>query len=160
VRLNLGCSDGHLRDFINVDICPPADQIADLRGMWPWPDSSVDHIRAYDIIEHMPDKIHTMNEAWRVLRPGGTFDIFVPTTLGEGAFQDPSHVSYWCRGSFLYHTVGVAEYERFKLSLGLRGGFSVISCDDHGQWYGGYVKANGETAMSVHKLKIVLAAVK
>lgn len=160
MRLNLGCSTTIEPGYINVDICQPADQIADLRGIWPWPDSSVAHIRAYDIIEHLPDKIHTMNEAWRVSRPGGVFDIFVPTTWGEGADQDPSHVSRWNRGSFLYHTVGIAEYERFKHSLGLRGGFRVVSCDDEGQWYGGYVKADGQPAMTVHKLKIVLEAVK
>ena len=63
MKLNLGCSTARLAGWTNVDIVPPADQIADLRNPWPWPDSSVDQIAAKDIIEHLPDRLHTMNEA-------------------------------------------------------------------------------------------------
>lgn len=125
VRLNLGCSDDLKLTFINVDIVPPADLICDLRGPWPWVDSSVDYILANDVIEHLPDKVHTMNELWRVLKNGGLVDIFVPTTDGRGAWQDPQHCSYWNRNSFFYHTVGVAEFIRFRDSLGIKGGFIV-----------------------------------
>lgn len=148
VRLNLGCSDTLKLTFMNVDIVPPADLICDLRGPWPWEDSSVNFILANDIIEHLPDKVHTMNEIWRVLRPYGRVEIFVPTTDGRGAWQDPQHCSYWNRNSFLYHTVGVAEYERFKGSLGVRGGFNVVS------------ESEEVYPINVHKLMIVLEAVK
>ena len=67
-RLNLGCCDNHKSGFINVDICPPADVVCDLREVWPWGESSIEMIRAHDIIEHLPDKVHTMNEIWRVLK--------------------------------------------------------------------------------------------
>jgi hypothetical protein len=55
VRLNLGCSDRHLDGFVNVDIAPPADQIVDLAGPWPWPDSSVEEVMALDVCEHIGD---------------------------------------------------------------------------------------------------------
>ena len=40
----------------------------------------------------------------RVLAPGGWAFIEVPSTDGRGAFQDPTHVSYWNENSFLYYT--------------------------------------------------------
>jgi len=148
MKLNLGSCDRHFDGFLNVDICAPADVIADLTQKWPWEDSSVHEIRAYDIIEHLPDKIHTMNEAWRVLVPGGIFDIFIPTTEGRGAWQDPTHVSFWNRNSFFYFVDGIAERERFGKHYGIKARFHVLS--EEQQVY----------PDNVPKLKIILAAVK
>lgn len=126
VRLNLGCSDAHEPGYLNVDRVPPADLVADLQQRWPWKSSTVDEIRAHDFIEHLPDKIHTMNEAWRVLKPGGIFKIVVPTTDGRGAYQDPTHVSYWNRNSFWYYTDGDAHRERFGDAYGVKARFRVV----------------------------------
>lgn len=126
LRLNLGCSDGHVAGYVNVDIVHPADRIVDLRTCdWPWDDSSVEEVRAVDIIEHLPDKIRTMNECWRVLLPGGRLSIEVPTTDGPGAFQDPTHVSYWNRNSFFYYTAGDPHRERFGEAYGIKARFRV-----------------------------------
>lgn len=76
----------------------------DLDEVWPLENDSVGVIRAYDAIEHLKDPIHTMNEAYRVLAPGGLFLILVPSTDGRGAFQDPTHVSFWNQNSFWYYT--------------------------------------------------------
>src|SRR2546428_3133479 len=98
MKLNLGCCDALLPGFVNVDLVPaPGVEPADLRLPWPWQDSSVEYIRAWDIVEHLPDKILTMNEMYRVLAPGGSAEISVPTTDGCGAWQDPTHVSFWNR---------------------------------------------------------------
>ncbi len=127
MRLNLGCCDKHLPGFTNVDRCEPADLIADLSKPWPWATSSVSEIIAHDVIEHLPEKIFTMNEAWRVLMPGAMFRIIVPTTDGRGAFQDPTHVSYWNRNSFFYYTHEDPHRERFGKSYGVEARFKVIS---------------------------------
>jgi hypothetical protein len=127
VKLNLGCCDALLPDHINVDVVPgPNVFVADLRQPWPWPDSSVDHVRAWDIIEHLPDKIFTMNELWRVLKPQATAEIAVPTTDGSGAFQDPTHVSFWNRRSFLYYEAGNPYRERFAHAYGVTAKFRVV----------------------------------
>lgn len=87
MKLNLGCCDAPLSGFVNVDVVAgPGIEVADLRNPWPWPDSSADYVRAWDIIEHLPDKIFTMNELWRVLKPGGMAEIAIPTTDGPGAW--------------------------------------------------------------------------
>jgi hypothetical protein len=120
MKLNLGCCDALLPGFVNVDLVPaPGVERADLREPWPWPESSVEHVRAWDIIEHLPDKIFTMNELWRVLTPGGTAEIAVPTTDGTGAWQDPTHMSFWNRRSFLYYEAGNPYRERFAQRYGI-----------------------------------------
>jgi ubiquinone/menaquinone biosynthesis C-methylase UbiE len=127
MKLNLGCSDRHERGFVNVDVCPPADRIADLRERWPWDDNSVDEIRAWDIFEHLPDKIHTLNEAYRVLKTRGILHMIVPTTDGRGAWQDPTHCSYWNPNSLFYLEDGNAHNIRFANAYGMRHRFKILS---------------------------------
>ena len=142
MKLNLGCSTPPWPDgFVNVDICEPCDVRWDLTKMWPWAKNEAEFIRANDIIEHLPDKIHTMNEAHRVLIPGGLFEIKVPTTDGPGAWQDPQHVSYWNRNSFLYFTRGIPEYERFHGAYGINACFDVVISRLH-TWPNGVVDLN------------------
>jgi hypothetical protein len=127
MKLNLGCCDALMEGFTNVDIVPAAGvEVADLRQTWPWADNSVEFIRAYDIIEHLPDKIFTMNELWRVLSAGGRVEIAVPTTDGTGAWQDPTHVSFWNRRSFLYYEAGNPYRERFANSYGIKAKFRTV----------------------------------
>ena len=107
VKLNLVCNRHPIKGFVNVDLVPfkGVDEVVDLDTEWPWNDNSVDHIQAYDLVEHIHDPVHLMNEAWRVLKEGGTFEILVPSSTGLGAFQDPTHVSFWNENSFLYYSV-------------------------------------------------------
>lgn len=146
--LNLDCCDRHIAGAVNVDICPPADVVCDLRQPWPFADSSVDKIIAHDIIEHLPDRVHTMNELWRVLKPGGRAEIIVPTTEGRGAWQDPTHCSYWNRNSFFYFTAGDPHRERFGRYYGVHARFRVAS------------ERMESLPDSVTRLHIVLEAVK
>lgn len=139
----------------NVNI--PADKmvVADLTKPWPFADSSVILFRAHDILEHLPNKIFTLNEAWRVLAPGGQMDIFVPTFDGVGSVCDPTHVSYWVRHSFDYHLAGSAEHNRFAVSYGITSKFKVIS-----EKKTEYVKKYASGPETVRHLSIVLGAVK
>lgn len=81
-----------------------ADITADLDGRWPFEDSSVGMVRSVDVFEHLADPIHAMSELYRVLAPGGWALIQVPSTDGRGAFQDPTHRSFWNENSFWYYT--------------------------------------------------------
>lgn len=130
IWLNLGCSDNILEGFENVDYyCASDPKVTkcDLNLKWhKWQDGSVDFILAHDIIEHLRDKIHTMNEAYRVLKPGGVIDIIVPTTDGPGAFQDPTHITYWNRNSFKYFESGNPYRERFCEAYGIKAKFEIM----------------------------------
>lgn len=78
---------------------------------WPAPDGLCEAVRASHVLEHVPagePRILVFNEAWRVLRPGGRFDVIVPAAVNaEGdclwpAFADPTHTSWWVEQSFGY----------------------------------------------------------
>lgn len=102
VRLHLGCGQVRYDGYVGVDINPDvADVVCDLTQRWIWEDSSVDEIVAEDVFEHLPDKLHTLRELYRVLKPHGKALVQVPdASVGGGAFGDPTHVSFWALESF------------------------------------------------------------
>ncbi len=94
----LNCPDGYL----SVDL-QDSDYILNLNDPWHYfEDSSVGVLRAYHVLEHLPDTIHFFNEAYRVLSPGGLLLIEVPSSNGKGAFSDPTHVRFFNDMSFEY----------------------------------------------------------
>jgi len=90
--------------YLAIDLRKDADIVHDLNDGIPLPENSVGVLNASHIIEHLHDKNKIMSEIHRVLAPGGWAFIEVPSTDGRGAFQDPTHVSYWNENSFLYYT--------------------------------------------------------
>ena len=88
--INIDLEDGNLKYDLNDGI--------------PLPDNSVGVINASHILEHLHDKHKIMCEIHRVLADGGWAFIQVPSTDGRGAFQDPTHVSYWNENCFWYYT--------------------------------------------------------
>lgn len=90
--------------YTTVDLREGSDYVCDLNDGIPLPDNSVYVLNASHILEHLHDKTKIMGEIHRVLAPGGWAFIEVPSTDGRGAFQDPTHVSYWNENSFLYYT--------------------------------------------------------
>lgn len=66
--------------------------------------SSVGVIEANDFLQHVADTVPLMGELHRVLVPSGMLLTATPSTDGRGAFQDPSHRSYWNPNRFWYHT--------------------------------------------------------
>lgn len=131
LSIDLGCGFCKPEGFVGVDIYPWSEEdiIADLSEKFPFPDNSVDEVRAHDIIEHLPDRIHTMNEIWRICKHGAAIDIRVPSTDGRGAFQDPTHVSFWNINSFKYYCLEFPEYINLCKSYGFKGAFKIISLD-------------------------------
>lgn len=135
MKLNLGCGDKLLYDYLNVDKEEPEftehtyDYVfekVNLEKTFPWKDNSIDYILAEDIIEHLPDKIHTMNEIFRILKPEGKVRIIVPSTDGRAAFQDPTHVSFWNRNSFFYFEKGNIYRDRFAKNYGIIAEFKIF----------------------------------
>lgn len=175
MNVNLGCSDQIHPDYLNVDIWTPPGAIAseddewkgrfvrtDLSKKWIFEDSSLDEIRAHDIFEHLKNKRFTMNEAWRVLKPGGLLDLFVPTTDGRGAFQDPTHVSFWTPNDLFYFVEDFAEWKRFAASqnYGITARFRVPGCPDATTAFGKILRGHTEYPNKVWKLRVTLEAVK
>lgn len=127
LKVDIGCGDSKPDGFVGVDICPGAnvDIVADISQTFPFEDNSVDELRAYDVIEHLPDRINTMNEIWRVCKPGAMVDLVVPSTDGRGAFQDPTHISFWNINSFRYFSVDFPAYFNLCQKYGFKGAFKI-----------------------------------
>jgi len=95
--------------FESVDL-QGGDITADLSKEYPFEDNSIGCVRAFDFMEHIADKMHTLSEIHRVLTPGGILISMTPSTIGPdglagaGAFQDPTHCSYWNKNAFWYVT--------------------------------------------------------
>lgn len=105
---------------------------------WPTEDDSVDAILASHVMEHIPagqPRIDVMNEAHRVLKPGGHFEIRVPLMIGTWhAIADPTHVSFWVPESFGYFD-GNQHYDAdYGIKLWKRVSFQV-----NGGWEGRWV---------------------
>jgi SAM-dependent methyltransferase len=115
---DLGGATGKPDGYLSIDLQAGADYVCDIReGLPLLADSSVGCIRAFDFLEHIPHcrdsscqhtKAHCtvglMNEIYRVLAPGGWLVSATPSTDGRGAFQDPTHCSFWNSNSMWYYT--------------------------------------------------------
>ena len=104
IAVEVGGGLNPAKGYITCDLRDTAHIKADLNEKWPFGDNSIGVLRAHHIFEHLTDPIHTMNEAYRVLVPGGILLIEVPSTDGRGAFCDPTHKSFWNERSFAYYT--------------------------------------------------------
>ncbi|MCS6995956.1 MAG: glycosyltransferase [Casimicrobiaceae bacterium] len=127
LMLDLGAAHNPARGFLSLDLQNAQVRCDLLRGL-PFADSSIGCVRAYDFLEHIPHchnsrcshdpapgrdlcTVGLMNEIYRVLVPGGWFISRTPSTDGRGAYQDPTHCSFWNPNSFWYYTR--AEQARF-----------------------------------------------
>lgn len=130
-RYNLGCGGDHKPGFINVDLpgCAAADVHADLRQDWAFiPDEGAEFVFSSNLFEHLPDMFHTMNELHRVLLPGALAELHIPSTDGRGAWQDPTHVSFWNKNSWRYWCSNVdAGLTAMNRANGFKGDFVMVA---------------------------------
>ena len=84
-------------------------------------------VRAYDFLEHIPigKVVPVMNEIYRVLKPGGIFESSTPSTDGRGAFQDPTHTSFWNRNSWFYYSI-----KEYRNLYGIKADFEIVKMED------------------------------
>lgn len=119
--LDLGAAHNSPEGYIGVDLeaAPMVGWQVDVNQMFAeLADNSVGVVRAVDFMEHIVDKVWLMNEIHRVLVHGGLLLSLTPSTDGRGAFQDPTHVSYWNENSFFYYTN--KDYSTFVPSITAR----------------------------------------
>lgn len=95
VQIELGCGDKKREGFIGIDVVDLGQEyVLDFeKNKLPFEDSSVDYIYTNHVIEHISNPQLVMNEAWRVLKPEGKFEIKVPYGLWEGSSK-PVHKQY------------------------------------------------------------------
>lgn len=150
-----GGTNRHPQAEIVIDLHHPLRSHAQDATVVPWtstdgpiPPSTIGKVYASHFMEHIPagqPRLTIMNEAWRVLKRGGEFEIVVPCigyTNHEGdgmpvyagwqGWADPTHVSFWWYPeSFWYLTGKFAPCADYGLlpwaegSMELRGGWEA-----------------------------------
>lgn len=83
MKLNLGSGQRPFQPpWLNVDAQETfhPDMVLDLKQPWPWNDASAEMIVFHHCWEHegCGEAMHFQQEAYRVLRPGGSLLVFVP----------------------------------------------------------------------------------
>lgn len=102
-HINLGAGADPTPGYVNVDMLdlPGIDIVHNLMDFpYPFNDESAMHIKAVDVIEHLdnytadrrPAVVAFIEEAHRILKPGGELYIQTPGYRAEFAWQDPTHV--------------------------------------------------------------------
>jgi SAM-dependent methyltransferase len=99
MKLNLGCGQNKLADFVNVDKfaqCQP-DVVADLEiTPWPFESGSVDAVMMNHSLEHMGQQssvfLAIVQELYRVCKPEAHIQINVPHPRHRDFINDPTHV--------------------------------------------------------------------
>jgi len=92
--LHLGCGKKKYPGAVGVDISPQssADIIHDLNSVpWPLEDDRFDKVYCIDVIEHVDDVIHFMEQVYRVSRHGAEIVIQAPFASGHFVAADPTH---------------------------------------------------------------------
>ena len=136
MKLDLGCGGLPQKKkvgFVGIDIADYYDVYKkgefiqlDLFNEIPFEDDSIEEIYASQFIEHIPQDsvIWFFNEMYRILKPGGIFEIHVPPTSGRGAWCDPTHRSYWNDLSFQYYDMSWCR--TLSESYGIRCNFERV----------------------------------
>jgi len=98
IRLNLGCGDKILSDYINVDVAPSRgghkpDVLCDLHALTHFEDNYADEILAVHVVEHFWrwEVVDILKEWVRVLKPNAQMVLECPNLISacEHFLKDP-----------------------------------------------------------------------
>lgn len=102
LRLNLGCGDKHLPDYVNVDVVDERlavkpDVVCDVRQLTAFKNDSADEILSVHVVEHLWrwEVVDVLKEWVRVLKPGATMILECPNLISacEEFLRNPRQAS-------------------------------------------------------------------
>lgn len=105
MKIDLGCGTDKKAGFVGIDSIAfeGVDIVADLTKRWPIDDDIVEEANCVHVIEHFGarDRVHFVNELYRVLKKGGKATFVAPHAFSERAYGDMTHMwppvtGFWC----------------------------------------------------------------
>ncbi len=91
IKLNVGSGSDYREGWVNCDFVDTSfydkdtkkqkvDVIFNFKFGWPFKENSVDYVLMREVFEHVNrhDAVHLLQEAYRILKPGGKMEITVP----------------------------------------------------------------------------------
>jgi hypothetical protein len=96
VKLNLGCGNQVVPDFVGVDRfpCSGARVLCDLSAHLPFRTGSVDELRLDNVLEHVVDPVLLMSEVARIGREGARVSVRTPHFSAQASWRDPTHIHH------------------------------------------------------------------
>lgn len=96
MKLDLGCGKNKKEGWIGVDSIQfeGVDVVCNLgKDKWPWEDNSIEEAQCSHMVEHLDakERIHFVNELFRVLKPQGKCLIVTPSATSGRAYGDLTH---------------------------------------------------------------------
>lgn len=105
LKLDIGCGKNKKPDHIGIDIIAfeGVDHVLNAgKDVWPFEDDTVDEISTSHFLEHLEamERVHFVNEAYRVLKKGAKCFIVTPHWCSTRAYGDLTHkmppvVEFW-----------------------------------------------------------------
>ena len=130
-RVNIGCGMDYRQStaqahWLNTDLSATArcDVVHDIRTeRLPVEDGEVDVVYASGVLEQILLNEHLLfafNEVWRVLKPGGKFNIVVPNSEYAIANQDPWDCRKFVPKTFQYFLKDAREHKLYGRIYGFK----------------------------------------
>jgi len=96
IKLDFGCGTRKKEGFTGIDIIKfeGVDVVMNIgKDKWPWKDNSVEEAHASHFVEHLEpmERVHFVNELYRVLKPEGKALIVTPHWASSRAYGDLTH---------------------------------------------------------------------
>ena len=167
MKLYFGCGKHEVKGFIGVDKVKMAnvDIVHDMNVYpYPFPDNTVEEVLLINILEHFPDIIKVIEEIWRICMHGARIRIEVPYYNSPGAYQDPTHKSFFTENTFDYFTEsGTTPLSSYNYYSSAR--FKILSVvPDQRKIFDALPKSIqwllGHHLATIHSLKFELEAIK
>jgi len=115
------CPAGEGDEVVHLDRqqLPHIEQVWDLDEFpYPFADNEFDRILALDVLEHLRDVRRSVEELWRIARPGARVSVRVPHWTSYRAHRDPTHRTDFDEHSFDYFGLGAySYYSRVRLMV-------------------------------------------
>jgi SAM-dependent methyltransferase len=138
LKLHLGCGRDVRPGWVNVDRKDYGGgrapgtvlKVADIaRDPLPLSDDMFDYAYSQDFLEHLPSerRVHVINEIWRVLKPGGLMEHYVPNASSRNAYGSPTHLSFWNLQVFEHFDVNSYRWAKDREFEGVESGFECVT---------------------------------